>query len=210
MYDQGSKFIGHDFRKYLIEDKYGITDKPSTSGNTIPNAVLELIHQVIGNLVHNFNIYQTYVGKNDLWTGILAAASFAVLSTNNRQKCYSLGQLLFGRDIILLIKHKVDWELVRQKNQAQINKYNIRENRHRVDYDYKVGDSVMFNNHTTYKYETPNKGQFMITQFFTNGTVNLQCGAIKIKYNISHINPYKSDTKVEDSSSKNMSDDVKI
>ena len=29
-YDQGKEFIGHDFRKSLIEDKYGISAKPST------------------------------------------------------------------------------------------------------------------------------------------------------------------------------------
>ena len=39
---------------------------------------------------------------------------------------YKQFQLLFGRYIILTIKHKVDWDLIRQKNQNQINKYNIR------------------------------------------------------------------------------------
>ena len=29
-YDQGSEFIGHNFRKCLIEKEYGITDKPIT------------------------------------------------------------------------------------------------------------------------------------------------------------------------------------
>ena len=53
-------------------------------------------------------------------------------------------------------------------------------------------------------------GPFVITKYFSNGMANLQCGAIKIKYNICRINPYKSDTKVEDISSKNMSDDVSI
>ena len=50
----------------------------------------------------------------------------------------------------------------------------------------------------------------MITQFFTNGTVNLNFGPTKIRYNIRRIKPYKSDTKVEDISSKNMSDNVNI
>ena len=39
-YDQGKKFIGHDFRKYLIETEYWITAKPSTLGNPMYNAVL--------------------------------------------------------------------------------------------------------------------------------------------------------------------------
>ena len=50
-YDQGSEFIGHEFRKYLIEIEYVITAKPSTLVNPTYNAVLEWIHQVLGNLV---------------------------------------------------------------------------------------------------------------------------------------------------------------
>ena len=53
-------------------------------------------------------------------------------------------------------------------------------------------------------------GPFMITKCFTNGMVKLQNGVTKITYNIHHINPYKYDTKVDDSSSKNMCDDVNI
>ena len=68
----------------------------------------------------------------------------------------------------------------------------------------------MLNNYTAYKYETPYKGPFVITQCFANGTVMLQCGAIKITYNIRRIKPYKSGTKVEDSNSINMYDAVKI
>ena len=71
------------------------------------NAILEQIHQVLGNLVRTFNIQQTYVDENDLWKGILDAALFAICSTTNRQKSYSPGQLIFGRDMILLIKHRV-------------------------------------------------------------------------------------------------------
>ena len=40
--------------------------------------------------------------------------------------------------------------------------------------------------------------------------VNLQYGLTKIKYNIRRIKQYKSDTKVDDFSSKNLSDDVNI
>ena len=104
----------------------------------------------------------------------------------------------------------MDWELIRQKKQTQINKDNTRENKHRVDYDYKVGDKVMLTNHNVYKYETPYKGLFVITQRFTNGTVNLQYGATQIMYNIRRIKPYKSYTKVEDFISINMSDEVNI
>ena len=59
------------------------------------NAALEWIHRVIGNLVRTFNISQTYVDKDDLWTGILSIATFAIISTTNSQICYSTGQLIY-------------------------------------------------------------------------------------------------------------------
>ena len=85
-YDQGSEFIGHKFIKYLIETEYRITNKPITLVNPMSNAALECIHQVLGNLVHNFNIFHTYVDKNDPWTGILVAAKFAIRSITNKKK----------------------------------------------------------------------------------------------------------------------------
>ena len=56
----------------------------------------------------------------------------------------------------------------------------------------------MLNNDATFKYETPYKVPFDIMQFWANGTVTLQCGAIKMKHNIHRIKPYKSDTNIED------------
>ena len=56
----------------------------------------------------NLNIKYTYFDEDDLWSGILAAAALEVRSKSNKLKVYSLGRLVFGRDIILLIKHKVD------------------------------------------------------------------------------------------------------
>ena len=50
--------------------------------------------------------------------------------------------------MIIPIKHRVDWDLIRPRKQAQINRDNARENKHRVEYDYKFGDKVVLNNHT--------------------------------------------------------------
>ena len=99
-------------------------------------------------LVRNFNISETYVDEDDPWMVILAAAYFSILSTANTLKGYSTGQLVFGRDMILLIKHKVDWELILQINWTQINKYNIHENNKTVDHNYRIGDKVMLDNNS--------------------------------------------------------------
>ena len=138
----------HDFIKYLIEDEYGITAKPSTSVNPVSNAVLGRIHQVIGNLVRTFNVQRTYVDKNDPLTGILAASVFSIHLTTNRQRDYSPGQLIFGRYMILPIKYRAYWEIICQVKQRQTKRDNDRKNRHRVDYDYKVRDEVALTKHT--------------------------------------------------------------
>ena len=72
----------------------------------------------------------------------------------------------------------------------KINKDNIRENRHRVDNEYKVGDNVIITEHTAYKYEAPYTGPFVTTQCFINVMVNLQRGLNKIRYNIRLIKPH--------------------
>ena len=112
--------------------------------------------------------------------------------------------------MILPIKQRVNWELIRQKKQTQINRDNNQENKHKVEYDYKVGDKVMIANHTVYKYETPYKGPFVITLCFTNSTVKLKYRATQITYNIRRIKPYKPDTTVEDYNSINISNGVNI
>ena len=42
----------------------------------------------------------------------------------------------------------------------------------------------MITYHTAYKYETPYKVLFVITQCFTNGTVNSKYGPTEIRHNI--------------------------
>ena len=107
------------------------------------NLILVQIHQILGNIVQNFNIQQTGVDKYYPWTDILAAAEFVILSKTSKKKGYSPGVLIFGRDMILPIKHRLDWKLIHQIKYTKINSDNNCENKHRVDYDYKSGDKVM-------------------------------------------------------------------
>ena len=95
--------------------EYRITTKPRNLGNLMYNAALERIQQILGNPIQTFDISnRTYVDENDPWTGILAAAAFTIHSKTYRQNGYSQSQLIFGHDMILLIKNRVDWELIRQ------------------------------------------------------------------------------------------------
>ena len=51
-------------------------------------------------------------------------------------------QLVFGQDAILNIKHVADWDHIWQRKQERINCNKERENMHRNNHQYKVGDRI--------------------------------------------------------------------
>ena len=61
----------------------------------------------------------------------------------------------------------------------------------KVDYEYQVGDKVMLNNKSAYKYKTSCKGSYEIIQIWTNGMVTIPMGATIDRISIHQINPYK-------------------
>ena len=85
------------------------------------NANIERIYQVLGNLVRTYNLQESYVDDTDPFMGILNTAAFAVQSTYHRKKDKSLGQLVFGRDMILPINHVANWRYIRKHKQKQID-----------------------------------------------------------------------------------------
>ena len=104
----------------LIENKYGIKTNPSSPTNPQENAIIDRIHQVLGNLVLKYNLHETHVDDSDPWMEILVSAAFEVLSMYHRTKGKIPVQLVFSRDIILPINHISDWKYIRQNKQAQI------------------------------------------------------------------------------------------
>ena len=68
----------------------------------------------------------------------------------------------------------------------------------RVDYKNKLGDKLMLNNKSSYKYEKPYKGHFEITQIWKNGMATLQMIQTTVRYYSRRINPYEPKTDVDD------------
>ena len=64
--DRGSEFIGQDFKE-MIRYNYGIKNKPITTRNPQANAVIERIHQVLGNMVRFFQLEDQYLDTEDPW-----------------------------------------------------------------------------------------------------------------------------------------------
>ena len=106
----------------MIKNDYGIKAKPFTFGNPQSNAIVERVHQVIGNIIRTFKLESKYLDEDDPWKGILSATAFAVRSTFHTTLINTPGQLVFGRGMILNIKHKANWEFICERKQQILEK----------------------------------------------------------------------------------------
>ena len=83
-------------------------------------------------------------------------------------------QLVFIQDAILNIKHVANWEQIWQHKQEQISCINTRENMHRNNHQYKVGEKNLVKQKKKSKRKLEFMGPFLITQMNDNGTVRFQ------------------------------------
>ena len=84
----------------MYQNYYGLKRKPITTRNPQSNAIIEWIHQTIGNIINTFDVSNIF--NNDPWSGILSATMFAVRATYRTTLQESPMQLVFGWNSILL------------------------------------------------------------------------------------------------------------
>lgn len=199
--DRGGEFIGHVFRQTL-QDDYGIELRLITTANPQANAVVERIHQVIGNMLRTMSLEDMYLlpPPYDPFAGVISAIGYAIRSTWHTTNQASPGQLVFGRDMALNIKHVADWNYIQQRKQKVAADNNRRENSRRTPHKYEVGDEVwkIKASHSgggmTATLEKAVEGPYPITKVGDNGTVTIKRKVRKgAKYetlNIRRIRPY--------------------
>ena len=124
VFDRATKFMA-EFAKMCHND-YGLKSKPITTRNPQSNAIIERMHQTIGNIIRTFDV--SNIVNNYPWSGILAVTMFAVRTTYHTILQASLIQLVFGQDAILNTKHIANWEHIRQRKQLRINHNSNQEN----------------------------------------------------------------------------------
>jgi hypothetical protein len=187
-YDRGTEFMA-EFAE-MIETDYGIKRKGSTVRNPQSNAILERVHQTIGNIIRTFS--KDSLDETDPWGGILAATMFAVRATYHTTMQATPSQIVFGRDAILNTKFEANWAFIKQRKQMLIELNNKRENASRIMHKYKTNDKVLYKNLMDSKFsEDPWKGPYQIITVNDNGTVRLQMGKVIDTINIRNIKPYK-------------------
>ena len=91
----------------MCQNRYGLKRKPIKTRNPQSNAVIEQIHQTIGDTIRTFD--GSNIVNNDAWSGILAATMFADCTNFHTTLQSSPMQLVFGQDTILKMKHLAEW-----------------------------------------------------------------------------------------------------
>ena len=98
----------------MITNDYELMVKPIISMNPQANAVLERVHQAIGNIIHTFKVQNMVLEEKNQWDGILASTMFAQRTTIHTATLYTPAKLIFGRDSIINQRHNVDRETIRK------------------------------------------------------------------------------------------------
>ena len=73
------------------------------------NAIMERVHQIIGNIIHTFNIQQMDLDNENPWEGNFSSIVFAIRSTVHTTMQHTSSQLVFFREAILNINQKANW-----------------------------------------------------------------------------------------------------
>jgi hypothetical protein len=185
--DRGTEFMA-EFSA-MLENDYGIKKRPITKRNPQANAIVERVHQTIGNMIRIFQVQN--MDEEDPWTGILNAVAFAIRATVHTTTQATPMQLVFGRDAVLNIQFQANWKLIKDRKQRLINQNNKRENSKRIPHLYKVGDEILIKQDQNSKFgSNPYKGPYIITEVRNNGTVRVKEGISEDTYNVRMITPY--------------------
>ena len=90
----------------MIRNDYGIKAKPITVRNPQANAIVERIHQVLGNMIRSFELQTNYLDETDPWKGILTASAFAIRHTYDLS--YDIAEV--SRTISLRKRHDFEYQ----------------------------------------------------------------------------------------------------
>ena len=188
IFDNGSEFK-KDFVP-LLKD-WSIRPQCTTIKNPQSNSPIERIHQVLRHMLLTKNLKEKIFDYIDPFGSILASVAWAVRASYNSSTDSTPAQLVFGRDMMFNIQTLVNWKEMSLRKQKLVDKANLRENKHRVDFDFQVGNKVYIKKDGIIrKLESPKLGPFEITDVFTNGTVRIQRGHVNERINIRRLEPH--------------------
>ena len=188
-YDNGTAFQGvfETMRK-----NYGMRKKNITTYNPQANGIIERVHLVLADAIQTRKLQNEDLVPHQTFGAILSSAAFAICSTFHTTLQATPAQLVYGRDMLLPIRFKANWNEIRKRRQDEIQRNNISENAKRKEHHYQVGDKILLTNSrkNPNKMDPPRSGPFLVESVYSNGTLRIQRGAISERVNIRRVTPF--------------------
>jgi hypothetical protein len=177
--------------KYLCET-YGIKRKPTTIKNPQTNAILECLHQVLGQMLRTSELNMAKTITPDDVNVFLDNVAWAICSTYHTVLKAYPGPAIFGCNMLLDIPFIANWNEIGDYRQCQTDLDMAHINSKQVDYDYKVGNKALVSQEGILrKAESPySKEPWTITTVHTNGTIRIQCRTQSEIINIQRVIPF--------------------
>ena len=179
LYDRGPEFMGSAFQSMLFN--HHISGKPITARNPQSNAIIERVHQTIGQVVRTLIHLEPPQNNED--ADRLADRACAVSMRATRCASHSSlqgsspGSVVFNRDMFLDIPFLADLEVLHHHRQQQIDQRLLQANAKRITHDFRVGEQVYRRRDTQgsmrQKLSPVFDGPFQIVRVHTNGTVTI-------------------------------------
>jgi hypothetical protein len=186
IYNNGSEFKLHFC---TLCKTYCAKRKPTSIKNPQANAILERIHAVFTNMLRTAELNMAKpVNASDIDI-FLANAAWAICSTHHTVLKASPGAVTFGQDMLFDIPFIADWKIVGEHRQRLTDLNTARENKGRIDYDYKVGQKILVRNKGILckAQSIWQKDPWTITTVHMNGTITIQRGNKLERLNIRRV-----------------------
>ncbi len=163
--------------------------------NPQANAILECIRAAIGNMLRTSELIMAETVKPRDIDVFLSDASWAVCLTYHTVLKASPGAAIFGQDMLFNILFIADWQKIGEHRQRLTDLNNARENKGRIDYDYKVGEKVLLRKEGILRNAESkwHKRTRLITTVHTNGTITVQCENKIDRISIWRVKPFEED-----------------
>lgn len=189
VYDNGNEFLGKEFQE--MPKSYGIDEVIDTTvKNPNSNGLVERVHSTMAEMIKCEVFKENWeIELNTLLQGI----SWAIRSTVYTTTGYSAGELAFGRDMILPIHIKANWNRIVNQRTAASRRAVQRENKKRVKHTYKSGDKVIIKIDRSERSNlgSPTQGPYKILQVNErNGTMTIRRGRYNETINFRCVRPF--------------------
>ena len=152
-------------------------------------AIIERLHAVLGNMLHTSQMDDTDM-MSDTIDNFVKDAACTILATNHNILGSMPTSSIFRSDMLFDIPYLVDWEILGEHTQLQVDNCNKYENKQCIDDNYETGKKgLIHKDGVLHKAKSRYNSPHEITQVYTNENVWIECIRSMEQLNIRRIVP---------------------